>query len=282
MPLAEKGALGFLPAVLAAAFLAVMLLRGSRPPEGVSGAPNATKNLFRLKRDRKIQMSNFVRWVAKNDKFIVAASTLMMTIFTGILVICNIYLYNSSEKSATAAKTSADAALIQASVVRANLSLDINVHPFNKDNIDIETSSSKDIAFWTLTAVFKNVGGTDARDAKGAARIDMVSIDKPISLDTIPTIPCPNDAPTFDNNTISTIVTPGSSYSLMSSVMTINQARAASGQNARIAILFEGYIEYKDIFPGNQYHHYMWCDLLCPNNVEKSEFSFINKRRFAD
>jgi hypothetical protein len=232
--------------------------------------------------DSKIQMSSFVRWITENDKFIIAASTLMMTIFTGILVVCNIYLYNSSEKAANAAKTSADAALIQASAVRANLSLDIDVHPFNKDNIDIETRPSRDIAFWTLTAVFKNVGGTDARDVKGAARIDIVGIDKPISPDTIPAIPCPIDPPTFDNNTISTIVTPGSRYSLLSSAMTVNQARAASGENARIAILFEGYVEYRDIFPENKYHHYLWCDIVAPNNIEKSEFSFINKRRFAD
>jgi hypothetical protein len=172
MPLAEKGAAGFLPAVLAAAFLVVMLLRGSRPRQGVTDARNVTNDLFHVKGDSKIQISSFVRWVAANDKFIIAASTVIMTIFTGILVLCNIYLYNASEKAADAAKTSADAALIQASAVRANLSLDINVHPFNKDNIDIEAPSSKDVAFWALTPVFKNVGGTDARDVKGEARID--------------------------------------------------------------------------------------------------------------
>jgi hypothetical protein len=68
----------------------------------------------------------------------------------------------------------------------------------------------------------------------------------------------------------------------MASEMSIGQARAASGKNAKIAILLEGYMEYKDIFPGNKYHHYAWCDLVVPNNVEKSEFSFFNKRLFAD
>jgi hypothetical protein len=205
-----------------------------------------------------------------------------IALFTAVLAVVSYLQWQALRSTDKATHELAESALMQLSTLRPNLSFDVTVRPFDKDNKEISALPSNAIAFWQITPTFKNIGGTDARNVKGAARLLMANVDKALApMDRI-NIPCPLPSPTFTPDSVNNIVTPGSAYSLLSPTVTIDQVRSASGEFAKEGILIEGYVEYNDIFPGTNLHHYIWCDLMFPNDIENSKFSFFNRGRSAD
>jgi hypothetical protein len=127
---------------------------------------------------------------------------------------------------------------------------------------------------------FKNVGGTDARGFTGWFDLEVVHLNRPMTADERIRLPCPPYSPPTLHSDTGGVITPGTYGKLLAKKLTFQQAYDASQPTAEYVIFFYGLAKYTDIFGGP--HHYQWCDLEFPNDIQKSQFSHFDRGRSVD
>jgi hypothetical protein len=141
---------------------------------------------------------------------------------------------------------------MQAAVVRANLSYEPAIQAFNKYGEEIKPPATGDISYWLITPHFKNIGGTNASNFKGGFNID---IDHQVNIwpasERIKK-KCSLPSHSFDPNDHGGVIYPGSSFSLMSKPLSIEQARAASGDDAKTLYFYQVTLSITIFFRGRK------------------------------
>jgi hypothetical protein len=120
------------------------------------------------------------------------------------------------------------------------------------------------IANWTVNPNFQNIGPTIARDFRHWWDIIIV----PGPPDSHKTCPMPTVHPEIGPPTIASPGTP--------IVFSSKELSANDGINAAKSletIFLAGEVQWRDTFPDDPMHHYIWCVLLFPNDVQRSVFS---------
>jgi hypothetical protein len=150
------------------------------------------------------------------------------------------------------------------SLIQANLKRDQFV-------VKVAQRDNKIIA-WEVNPMWKNVGGTDARDVYSWWNIRLFEPDMPPDFDSA-RLPVADTHPTSTST-----IGPGGGFFQEAGYLSLADAQKAEVTGK---IYAWGYVEYRDIFSETM-HHRRWVVWVVPNDISQSKFSFINKRDQSD
>ncbi len=225
--------------------------------------------------------------------------TILLLALTLIAIFMQVHemvkVYGPIQKSAEAAEKQAKAAAGQVDLMQGQLNEMKSQRLFNiaqtravlrrtnpvmhPAGIDLGKPTQK-LLGWNVNPIWMNVGTTDAREVRGWW--DIVVTPTPPLIDNKITAKCPTlkTPPILPEPSV---VQKAGGITELAKFLSINDVMQAANQQPTVLIYILGHIEYTDIYyPETHLHHFDWCVMALPNDIEKNAFSFLSVYEKSD
>lgn len=168
--------------------------------------------------------------------------------------------------------------LLTVTQLRANLRREHpDLHPIGEGGKPIGIGET--LLGWEVNPWWTNTGSTDAINTVSWWKLSVMpfppAVQGRVNLDcAMPPRPSEKIAPS--------IVQRENKLIELAQILSTDDAIKASGPNPTEIIELAGHIEYNDVFPGTTLHHFDWCVIAIPHDIQRSDFSFLRSREEVD
>lgn len=226
-------------------------------------SPEQNYKTRKIERERELKERSRPPWYCLWLRDPVARFTLVIGIFTGVLVFVGSLQWCAIRGQLNEMTAARKTTIAQ---IRANLRREVpQITPWTSD--DKPADAGKSIAYWKISPTWTNSGSTDAIEYRGW--FDIIPINH-LPGHFLTDTDCPTPQPPNPPH-VGTIVHAGANQAQLAKKLSVEDIAMAKQEKGYI--LMVGHIEYSDVFPDTPRHFNDWCELIIPTDPQTNLWS---------